>query len=888
MKQLLIFLWVLAGPAALAQGPALRGRVADSQQGGLPSASVLLLQPRDSSAVLSTLTDAQGWFGFSAVGEGPYLLKVTFVGYAPHLRPVTVPAGTDTLDLGTVELRPVAIQLEEVTITVDREPVVIRGDTVEYNAASFGTQPNANLEQLLKRLPGLEVGADGNVSVQGEALTRIFVDGKEVFGGNLQMATKNLPADAIDKVQVVEGRSEESRFSGIDDGRREKVINVTLKEDRRNMGFGKATAGVGTDRRYAAQGNYNRLDGGNLLSVMGSSNNVNNLDLTGNAPGNERGGSSRGRSGAGAGLLTTHSGGATAFYQLAPKTSLNANYLLNQSDADVANNLTRQNFQPEGTAFYYEQGRQRNRSGQQNGFAALERRDSLRTFRLSTNFNYNNTRTAGFSRRQSYSVADTLVNEGERRSQARNRSGNLNANLFYGHRFGRKGRLFTANAQLSGNRDDADGESASFTRFTEGTQEDLRQQNTQDNTGLNLSAELAYTEPLGRKQYLEVSYRVANQATRSDLAVYDVFDEGRAFNPEQSSRFGSRFGYQQAGLTYRLARGKLNASAGAEAQFSTLTGAFGAAAEGIRRDFRNVLPNLTLNGQLNKSTRIGFSYQTTIREPAIDQLQPVLSRYDPLNQYVGNPALRPEYVHQGRLTFHTLRKKSGLLLAGTLNLGYATNPITASVTIDELQVRTTQYVNVKERRSLSAFVNLSLPVKKINGRFNLSPYWQETQSVNLLNGEAGTVNQRTAGGHAGYTYRYKQYVDVSVRANLAVTASRYALNAARNQLLFNTGYTGEARVHFFKRFSATGELYFTKFVYSQAGTNQLIPICNFYISTFLLKGNRAEARLSAFNVLNRNVGVSQTANLNYVEQSTQNALGGFYLLSFTYNINKQR
>jgi hypothetical protein len=194
---------------------------------------------------------------------------------------------------------------------------VIRGDTVEYNAGSFGAQPNANLEQLLKRLPGLEVAPNGNVSVQGETLTRIFVDGKEVFGGNLQMATKNLPADAIDKVQVVDGRSEEARFSGVDDGRREKIINVTLKEDRRNMGFGKVTAGAGTDQRYAAQGNYNRLNGGNLLSVMGSSNNVNNLDLTGNAPGNGRGGGSRGGQGP-AGLLTTHSGGATGLPTSSP------------------------------------------------------------------------------------------------------------------------------------------------------------------------------------------------------------------------------------------------------------------------------------------------------------------------------------------------------------------------------------------------------------------------------------------------------------------------------------------------------------------------------------------------------------------------------------------
>jgi hypothetical protein len=188
----------------------------------------------------------------------------------------------------------------------------------------------------------------------------------------------------------------------------------------------------------------------------------------------------------------------------------------------------------------------------------------------------------------------------------------------------------------------------------------------------------------------------------------------------------------------------------------------------------------------------------------------VISRNDPLNQYVGNPGLRPEYIHQSRLSFHTQRRKSGLLLSGTMSFDYATNPIAAAVTIDELQVRTTQYVNVKGRRSASAFVTLSLPVKKINSRFNLSPYWQETQGVNLLNGEAGTVNQRAAGGHAGYTYRYKQYVDLTLRANVAVTASRYALNTTRGQVLFNTGYAGEATVHFLKRFSTKAELYYTK------------------------------------------------------------------------------
>jgi hypothetical protein len=242
---------------------------------------------------------------------------------------------------------------------------------------------------------------------------------------------------------------------------------------------------------------------------------------------------------------------------------VNGNYLFNLSDTDVRTDLIRQNFQPEGTAFYYEKGQQHSRSGLHNGFAAVERRDSIHTFRLNANFSYNNNRLSGFSSRQSYAVTDTLVNEGERSSRTRNHGGNLNANLFYGHRFGRKGRVLTVNGQVSGNRDDASGETVSYTRFTEGTAEDLRQQNRQDNEGLNLDARVAYSEPIGRQQYMEVSYGVANRATQSDLAVYDVYEEDLAFNPEQSSGFGSRFGYQQAGFTYRRIRRKLNVSAGA-------------------------------------------------------------------------------------------------------------------------------------------------------------------------------------------------------------------------------------------------------------------------------------------------------------------------------------
>ncbi len=887
MRNFLLFLLLIAGQVAFAQQYGIRGKVMDKEIGGLPSASVSLLQPQDSSVVTYTLTNTEGVFNFNGVGEGKYILKITFVGYGPFIRNITTPSGSDTLDLGTIELRPVAIELKEVTVKGDRDPVVVKGDTVEYNAGSYGTRPNANAEQLLKRLPGVDVGSDGNISVQSENVTRIFVDGKEFFGGNLQMATRNLPADAIDKIQVIDGKSEEARFSGIDDGQRQKVINLILKEDRRNMGFGKATAGVGTNSRYAAQGNYNRMDGGNLVSVMGSSNNINNLDLSGGT--SEAGRSARpgGRSGQ-PGLMTAHSGGITAFNQINSKTTVHGNYLLNYSNTGVITNLTRQNFLPGGTALYFENSRQQNTSGLHNAVAGIEHKDSLNTFKINTGFNYSTARMSAVSSRQSYSVADTLVNEGERNSLNQNKNLNFNASAFYGHRFGKSGRLFTVNNQVSANLDDLNGQSLSFTRFADGGDENLQQQNTEGTRDISFNTTFSYTEPIGKKQYLQAGYTVSNRSSATDLEVFDVFNETRVLNPEQSSRFRSLFLYQQVGLSYRLNRGKLNLSLGLNAQQSDLSGRFGEPAEKIKRSYQNVLPNFNFNQQINKSTRMGFVYGTSIREPNINQLQPVVSRFDPLNLYIGNPGLRPEYLHQGKLTLNTVRPKSGLFVTASVNFNYNASPITAAVTIDERQVRTTQYVNVRQSGSVAAFLNVSLPVKKINSRFNLSPYFRQGQSVNLLNGVAGTVNQQSAGGSIGYTYRYKQYLDVNLRTHVTVTRSRYQLNQAQNQKFINSGHEGDATVHFLKRFNATAELNYTRFTNRSAGFNQSVPICNLSVSSFLLKDNRGELRLSAFNVLNRNAGVTQFASLNYIEQSTHNALGNFYMLSFTYNLNKQQ
>jgi hypothetical protein len=888
-KYFLLFVWLITGSFAYAQNNRIEGKVTDDQNAALPAASVLLLQPRDSSIFAYTVTDTSGLFELKNINSGEFILKITYLSFAPYLKAIVASSDTDKLNMGTIVLKPVTIKLKEVTVTGAKDEVVIKKDTLEYNAGSFGTQPNANVEQLLKKLPGLDVERDGNISVQGENVTKIFVDGKEFFGGNLKMATRNLPADAIDKVQVIDGKSEEARFSGIDDGRRQKVINLTLKEDRRNMGFGKATAGIGTNNRYMAQGNYNRLENDNMMTVTGMSNNINNQGLSsdGSSVGPQAGSGGGNTPGRQNGLASTHMGGLNAFKALTPKTKINGSYLLNYSGVNIENNLTRQNFLPDGTALYYENSLQRNSNGMHNATAGLEHNDSINTFRLSTNFNFSDAFTSGNSNRQSYSVADSLVNEGERTSTAQNKNMNLNTELFYGHRFGKSGRLFTITNQFSTFEDNATGRSESFTRFINEFEEDLKQRNKQQSNDLNFSSRLAYTEPLGNKQYLQTYYQVSNRASRSNLEVFDIVNETSQVNDEQSSKYSLGYIYQQLGLTYRLNRSKYTLAVGTNVQQSELSRTIGVPGEEVKLRFRNALPNLHFNMQLNKATRLNFDYSTAVTEPAIDQLQPVISRFDPLHQYIGNPGLRPAYTHQGKLVFNTSAVQKRIFLSSSLTFNYTTNPITAAVTIDENQVRTTQYVNVRESNTLGAFVNIGFPVKKINSRFNFSPYLRQGQSVNLLNGIAGSVKQRSAGGNFGYTYRFKEFIDFNLRTLLAITNADYALNKNQSQTFVTSAYMSDATVHFLKKFNLTAEFNYNRFRNAGANFNQAVPILNFSLSRYVLKDNKGEVKLSGLNLLNRNVGISQFATLNYIEQSVQNALGNFYMLSFTYNFNRK-
>ncbi|WP_317168058.1 carboxypeptidase regulatory-like domain-containing protein [Spirosoma taeanense] len=291
MRLILVFIIALLSGSLFGQSPyadkpgIIRGAVVDSTtRQPLLEASVSLLLARDSSLVTFGITDGEGRYVFKNVAEGQYRVLVTYVGYRSKARRISISSNNPTADAGTLDLVAQSQTLTEVQVQGERAPMAVKGDTLEFNAGSFKTQPNAQVEDLLKKLPGMEVDRDGNVKAQGQEVKKVLVDGKPFFGNDPKMATRNLPADIIDKVQVFDQQSEQSQFSGVDDGDREKTINITTKRDKRKGSFGQQSLAIGPkpqdDPRYSARVSLNRFNDGQQVSVLGMANNINQQGFT--------------------------------------------------------------------------------------------------------------------------------------------------------------------------------------------------------------------------------------------------------------------------------------------------------------------------------------------------------------------------------------------------------------------------------------------------------------------------------------------------------------------------------------------------------------------------------------------------------------------------------
>jgi hypothetical protein len=912
MKNLyVLFFLITSAYVTQAQKVSIKGQVVDTLANAMPSATVMLMNPKDSSLVNFGVSDSKGFFEIRNVSKGEYELRITFLGYQNFSKRISVD-GTATVEVGRIRLEPKTKQLDEVVIQAERAPVTVRRDTIEFNASSFKTKANANVEDLLKKLPGVEVETDGTVRAQGEQVQRVLVDGREFFGRDPKLATRNLPADAVDKVQVFDKKSDQAEFTGIEDGQREKTINLELKEEKRNGMFGNLMAGAGSDGRYQFKGNLNRFGKGQQLSILGMGNNINEqgfsvsdfMNFTGGSQqmmgggggsvsiqigGNNSSGVPLNFGGRQSGIMTNYAGGVNFNKDLSSKTQLASSYFYNKLDQNIIKTTNRINYLPPDSSFFFNQNStQLSKSDNHRVNVSLDHKlDSANSLKFTNNISYSESDMISTSGSQTLSEDNVVQNESVRDYFTEQTSVNVNSSLLWRHRFNKKGRTLSSTIQLGFSQTDSDGLQESSNSFINRPEVNIYQTNTQKIVNQSYGATVSYTEPLGGRKYLEANYSFRLNQNNTNREVYNVDNNGvGTFDENLSNKYISNYIYNRPGLNLRVNRQKYSVTVGASYQMTTLNGDLISQEATINRTFENILPVARFNYDFSTFKHFRLDYETSMQEPTVNQLQPVVNNTDPLNLSLGNPQLEPAYNHRLSLNYTTFDPASFVNFFAFLTATYTTNAIANSQSINnETFVRVTRPVNVDNNLRLNANMTLGLPVKKLNSRFSLGPNATYSEGISILQGRENTIINQTVGGTARYNFTYKEILTIDLSANLSYQQTLYDFNSP-DQVYFNKTYTAEGNLTFLKNYQLNAAFDYLIYNSQTNNFNQTIPLLNLSISRFILKNNSGELKVGINNVLDQSLSVNQTASDNYLQQETTNNLGRFYMVSFTYALNK--
>ncbi|GAB3704284.1 TonB-dependent receptor [Spirosoma flavus] len=939
MKNLfLLTLLCLLSAMLYAQNPGsptrftLQGRAVDSSAAPLPSSTVMLLSPKDSSMVNFTRATDKGAFSFKNLRPGTYLLKISFVGYIPFNQTIKTESNP-VIDLGDLKMKPITKELFEVVVKTARAPLTIKGDTIEYNAASFKVPPGSTVEDLLRKLPGVQVDQDGNIRAQGQEVKKVTVDGKSFFGNDPKLATKNLQADAITKVQVYNDKTEQAKLTGVEDGKKEKTVNLELKEEFKKGGFGKITAGVGPASndiapRAEVKGNYNKFNSKQQFSLVGLGNNTNQQGISWNDYQDFRGsnsfnwndnadfGFSSGNrfisfgddeetlgipvnGGSGRGFSNNAAGGANYNYDT-KKTKLSTSYYYNQTRLELNSLRNRKNFLESGSFRTEENSNQINFNGNHRVSIRFEKQlDSLNTLVFLNNSRLGMGNSNVGTRQDLFRIAsltETL--------STRNTTNNLsNANQFgsansliYRLKFKKKGRSFAASATYQINTNDGDLALRARNEFFQATNINdqlriIRQDQNTNSLRNEYRASLLYIEPFAKKFFWESFYNFSLRYDEVDRNVLNVGEVGGGTRNDSLSRYyKNNYTFNRLGSSVRYSYKGLNISAGAAGQQFTLDGQYAPDQTSrtfntINRTFTTLIPNVSLNYDMKNNRYLYGGYDVNVRIPSSRDLQPLINNTNPLFINEGNPTLLPQLGHNVNGGFSYFNPASFTNLFVNLYGTYYVNQIVYSQFVDpQTLITTTRPENLQGGKNLGSYMSFGFPLKKTKATLNLNTQLNFGNNPTNINGIRNETNNENYTFGARLELTPTDWLTFYGNANVGRTNTRYSINSGQNQSIVNNTYNGDLTLKLPGGIYANTTLNYRIYKNDRFGFDQRIPIWNASVYRIVGKAKKAEIRLSGVDMLNRNLNVSQYAGQNYVQEERVQTLARYFMLSFTYNM----
>ena len=912
----------LVAVAAQAQSP-VRGKVLDAKdQSPLIGANVVLTHLPD-SVKTGTAVGSDGSFQLDNVAPGRYLLTASFIGYSDQRQALTVPAGGQPVAVGNLALQVGGTVLKTVEVT-GQVVQVQRGDTTSINAKSFKVNPDATAGDLITKMPGIQVDASGKTQAQGEQVQQVLVDGKPFFGTDPDAVLKNLPADAIDRVEIFDQMSEQSRFSGFNDGNTQKTLNIITKPAFRNGQFGRFVGGVGPNggdnvkgTRYRASLNLNDFHDNRRITVLAQSNNVNEqnfgtddlLGVVGNSGGGGRGGGGGGGGGNSGDFLVSQNGGisntnaAGLNYSNSwnnKKTELTGSYFFNRSNNALSSTTNRQFANATNTL--YREGSQSNSINYNHraNFRFEQQIDSATSLlfrpRLSWQQNDANKTLEGVtsSGGNVLSNINTLYNSDNR---GINPGGDLLLRRRLGHRAGR-----TLSLNITGSYTDRDG---STLLRTTSTTTNLNQQSVLTQRSGSIGTNLAYTEPLSQKSQLQANYSLNYAPNNSDKRTYNFEAAAQQYSrldTALSNVFNNHYLTQGGGLSYRYNNRKLQASVGVTGQVAQLRGDQTFPINGpVDYTFWNILPQAMLMFRPDRTHNVRLFYRTNTSAPSINQLQAVVNNSNPLQLTIGNPRLEQEYQHSlvARYTASNPERSSSFftLLSGS----YTQNPISTRTIVTSRDTtfvpenaseairlpaagQLTQSINLSRQYSVRALANYGQPLfnKKLNANASLGGSYSQTPGE--VNGGINYARNPALTGALTLSSNINERLDFTLSSNSTKSFVRNTLNTRLNSNYFSQITRLRLSWIVGPGISIQSDVAHQLYRGLSSAYNQNYLLWNASIGKKVFPGQRGEIKLYAFDLLAQNRAIQRNVTAAYVEDVQTTVLQRYFMLMFTYNI----
>lgn len=878
----------------------VKGTVKGGDGKALPDASVMLYYPGEKDT-LKTVTNAKGEYRFFNARAKNLGIVISFIGYKKFKDTYDFSKAEGEAETGDVYMTPGDNLLE--TVTVESSRIQIKEDTISYKIDSTMYRKNDNVEQVLKQLPGVQVDKDGKVTAQGKEVTKVKVNGKEFFGGDVKTATRELNADMVDKIQIVDDYGDQAAFTGVKDGDPTKTLNIQLKKDRNKGYFGNVTAGGGTEDRYLGSVSVNRFNNNQQISAYGNINNTNaSLFNFSGLPGGmgamagsmirSFGGGSGQFAGLGNndGVGITKSFGANYRDDLSKKVSIYGSYSFSEKNNTILNNINQQLLRGDST--YPNQQSTRDYSVTDNhrfSFNVEYKIDSFNYVKITPGITYRKVRDDYRSDNTYFDPKGGVLSSGFNTDANHSTAPNFTGNVLFNHRFKKKGRTLSLNftgATSSVDNDDINYSDNRVMIFGVPRDSIINQDIVQDNNNHNYGMNASFNEQLSKKHSLEFNYAFNKRFTGNDKLVYNLANGSNNLIDTLTNEYQNDYTTNRFGANFRTTTKKYNYSIGMAVQPATIeSNSLTTKRQSYTQHIVNYYPVVRFAYNFSRSKSFNLNYNGSTNQPTYQQLQPVYDYSNVQNVVVGNPDLKPEFTNTFSMRYNNFNIVSGNVFFGNISASMVKDKIVSNILSRGL-FQETRYLNADGYYNVNAFYAVSKPLQNRKYVFNLGGTVNYNNNISYLNYDKNKGRNWVVSQRFSMDYKLKKWLEMSGGANFTINDAKYSLTPRSNSSIRAWSLTHSFRIFFPHDFILSYDL--DKTINSgYTGNVTANPLLiNSTLEKQFLKKKNASFKLQGFDLLNENTNVNRTVTGSSITDTRTNRLQRYFMLSFVFRFSK--